>query len=198
MGAASRGERLVLGTLCCLLGLGGIVALFYAQVPEDGSVLALWPLVIWVLGWLGMGAMLLELPHCLLRARFPDVDFDDLGGGAFLLFAGIALALVPFLDARDAAFSSGRIVVSLAGLVFVLGGVFVAHGAWLGRGRSDTRFARVVVALLLTLFAAAIGVVAGYLALSSPRPALWWIPLPGALLLAFFAVNAWREVVRRW
>ena len=194
--AASPITTVVLGGMSCILGLAGLGAWAWVELGATDAE-ATWPLIVWGFGWLAVGAVLLDLPRRVLGRRFPNARWDDLGGGALLLLAGLALCVVPMLDARDGAFAAGPLVVGLAGVVFGLGGVWVLHGALLGPSRSDTRFARVVVALLLTSFAAIVGLVAGWLALDPPRPDFWWIPLPGALLLAGLAVNAWLEVVRR-
>jgi hypothetical protein len=97
--------------------------------------------------------------------------------------------LAPFLDPSDAAFPSGRPVVFVTGLVFLLAGVAIMIPEWAG-GRDASIAHAVVIATLLSAFAAVPALIALH---EGALP-----PLGAAAFVGILATWAWDHVLKRW
>jgi hypothetical protein len=183
-------KYLIPGLIAVALGLTGLGFAFLAR--SEYSILSRWPLIVWGLGFLLTGLALLDILKLLGFNQLSDKQREAVYGGLIITLAGLTLIAISLLDERDAAFHAGRWVVTLAGVIFLLGGLFVFRWGfnWADPdGLIDTFF----TAMLLTCFTGvAIGVT---ISLDTFIGKL--IVMPGALILAGLALFNWWRIVKK-
>lgn len=169
-----------------------VLCLVTARGSPDEPI---WPLVFLVGGVFLAGVLALKIPHALLERRFGPVSDEEVIGGSVFLFAGVSLTAIALVDGRISRPLS-RLAVALPGLMFATGGVLILVGAVAKRAGRPSVAAPVLVALLVTLFAAAVTVLAF-------GPVLWGgerypgcVAAPGAIFLVGLSGWLWREAWR--
>lgn len=161
--------------------------------PEHDPV---WPLMFLAGGALLAGLLALRVPHALLARRWGELPDDEVIGGSVFLFAGVSLLAIGFVDDRAAHFPMRRVLVALPGVMFATGGVAILQGAVARNSGRPSAAGPLLVALLVSLFAAVMTVLAFGPVLSGTERYPGCIALPGAVFLVGLAGWLWREVWR--
>lgn len=183
-------KYLILGLISVALGLTGLGFAFLGR--SEYSILSRWPLIVWGLGFLLTGLALLDILNLLGVNHLSGTQREAVYGGLIIMLAGLTLIAISILDERDAAFHAGRWVVTLAGVIFLISGLFVFRWGF-NWANPDGLIETFFIATLLTCFAGvAIGVGNSLDTFIGKL-----IVTPGVLILSGLALFNWWRIVKK-